>query len=137
MSNQAAVESTLSPYITVQDVEKATQFYKKVFNFDILETNNDDSGVPIHAEMLYKGQLIMCGKEGAFGSSLKSPKTSSIGSPITLCLECKNVDQFYTSALAQGAKSISAPEDMFWGARMCRLSDDDNYTWCFLTPNKS
>ena len=134
MSQKAAVESTLSPYITVQDVEKATQFYKNVFSFDILETNNDESGAPLHAEMLYKGRLILCGKEGAFGSPLKSPKTNGISSPITLCLECDNVDEFYASAIGQGATSISAPEDMFWGARMCRLSDNDNYTWCFLTP---
>jgi uncharacterized glyoxalase superfamily protein PhnB len=133
MSNKAAANAILSPYITVQDVTKATQFYNKAFNFEILEINNDESGTPVHAEMLYKGQLIMCGKEGAYGGNLQSPKTSSTASPITLCIECENVDQFYTSAVGQGATSVSEPEDMFWGARMCRLADNDNYTWCFLT----
>lgn len=132
MSN-ACPQSTLSPYLTVKDVKIAADFYQKAFNFELLELKADNDGTPVHAEMKFKDQLILFGKEGAFGGTLKSPKSSLTESPITLCITCDDVDDFYGSATGQGAKSLSEPEDMFWGARMCRLQDKDNYTWCFLT----
>lgn len=126
--------SWVSPYLTVTNVDAAVDFYKKAFQFMVSEVKPGEDGVSLHAEMQYKDQLIMVGKEGAYGSPLKAPRTSGVESPITLCVYCDDVDQFYKAALSNGAKSISAPEDMFWGDRMCKLQDPDNYTWCFLTP---
>ena len=125
---------SLSPYLTVRNVDEAVQFYEKAFQFKISEVKSDDDNTALHAEMTYKDQLIMCGKEGAYGSSIQAPATSSMESPITLCLYCDDVDEFYKKSLNHGAKSLSAPEDMFWGYRMCRLQDPDAYTWCFMTP---
>lgn len=125
--------SWLSPYLTVADVTTAVAFYKKVFGFQIKLVVPDENGVDTHAEMYYQGQLIMCGKEGAHGSPLKAPLTSGVPSPITLYLYIENVDEFYQKALKQGANGLSAPEDMFWGDRMCRLQDSDAYIWCFAT----
>src|SRR5947208_3037975 len=119
--SQQCENAAVSPYLTVIDVDKAADFYQKAFQFTLSEVKSDDDGKGMHAEMDYNGQLIMAGKQGAFGSSLKSPRTSGVESPITLCLYCDNVDEFYKSAVANGAKSISAPEDMPWGHRMCRL----------------
>jgi|ERR1700722_7417601 len=130
-SQQASV---VSPYLTVRDVDAAVKFYQKAFQFIPTQITPGKDGTSEHAEMEYKNHLIMAGKEGAWESLLKSPRTSGVDSPITLCVYCDDVDQFYTAALSNGAKSISAPEDMFWGDRMCRLQDPDNYTWCFLTP---
>jgi uncharacterized glyoxalase superfamily protein PhnB len=127
-------QTEISPYLTVRNVTEAVQFYEKAFRFKVSEIKSDEDEIGLHAEMSYKGQLIMCGKEGAYGSSLKAPATSGVESPITLCLYCDDVDTFYRNALAQGAKSISAPENMFWGYRICRLQDPDAYTWCFMTP---
>ena len=111
MSNKPSPAQTLSPYLTVTNVDAAAKFYQQAFNFDLLELNSDNDGTPIHAEMKYKDQLIMFGKEGSHGSSLKSPKTSMTESPITLCLTCEDVDHFHHAAVSHGAKSISAPED--------------------------
>jgi len=131
---QSSQTSSVSPYLTVTDVDKAADFYQKSFQFTLSEIKPGEDGKGIHAEMAYKGQLLMFGKEGAYGSPLKSPHTSGVESPITLCLYCDNVDEFYKAAMAHGAKSVGEPEDMFWGYRMCRLQDLDHYTWCFLTP---
>lgn len=137
MSTQSQHSSNtawVAPYLTVIDVETATEFYTKAFQFRVSEIKPGEDGKGIHAEMTYKDYLIMCGKEGAYGSPLKSPKTSGVESPITLCVSCDDVDDFYQKALTHGAKSISAPEDMFYGYRMCRLQDMDNYVWCFMRP---
>jgi uncharacterized glyoxalase superfamily protein PhnB len=134
MSKQSPHPSAwISPYLTVIDVDEAVDFYTKAFQFEVAQIKPGEEGTNIHAEMIYRGHLIMCGKEGAYGSPLKSPKTSGTGSPITLCVSCDDVDDFYQKALAHGAKSISTPEDMFFGYRVCRLQDIDNYVWCFMT----
>lgn len=121
----------VSPYITVSDVEKAAHFYKKAFRFEILELPPGEDGVPVHGELSYKNQLIMVGKQGAWGGTTVTPAHSKVESPINLYLYCENVDEFYQAAVNAGAKSLGAPEDMFWGDRMCRLQDPDSYIWAF------
>lgn len=133
-SEASPIAFPVSPYLTVRNVMEAAHFYEKAFQFHLSEMKPGDDGIALHAEMTYQGQLIMCGKEGAYGSPLKAPITSGVESPISLCVYCDDVDKFYKESLAQGAKSISAPENMFWEHRMCRLQDLDGYVWCFMTP---
>jgi PhnB protein len=136
MSNPLpAHASWLSPYITVLDVDKAVEFYKNVFRFEVKNLVPGEDGSGWHAEMQHKDQLIMCGKQGKYGGTSKAPAVSGIECPITLYLYCDNVDTFYTEAVSKGAEPLGAPEDMFWGDRMCRLKDLDGYVWCFATYN--
>lgn len=129
--------SWLSPYLMVKDADATLQFYQKAFGFEKLQAVPGEDGTTMHAELKYKGQTLMIGKQGAYkkeyGDDLTSPNTSKTPSPITLYAYCENVDKFYQSALAAGAKSISEPQDMFWGDRMCRLQDLDGYVWAFAT----
>jgi uncharacterized glyoxalase superfamily protein PhnB len=125
--------SCVSPYITVLDVDKSVNFYKKAFNFQVKELAPGEDGTTWHAELLYKDQLIMLGKQGAYNATSESPLASGIESPISLYLYCEDVDAFYERAMKEGAQSVDAPENMFWGDRMCRLKDLDNYIWCFAT----
>lgn len=125
--------SWLSPYLMVIDVDKAVAFYQQAFGFQLKNLVPGKDEVSMHAELNYQGQLIMCGREGAYSPEPKSPRSSGIECPITLYVYTENVDEFYQSALANGAVSVSAPEDMFWGDRMCRLKDPDDYIWSFAT----
>lgn len=122
-----------SPYLIVSDVAKAQAFYKKAFQLETGEPIVGDDGVPNHAELRYHDSTMMIGKEGNYGSTIKTPKSSGIESPIILYLYCDNVDEFYKHAVAAGAKSLLEPADMFWGDRMCALQDPDGYTWNFAT----
>jgi len=124
----------LSPYLTVKDVEKSADFYTKAFDFKVKEVSKDENGTPMHAEMLYKDQLLMFGPEGNWGNfETKTPLTSGINSPINLYIYCEDVDKFYQHAINAGAEGFSAPEDMFWGDRMCRLKCPNGYVWAFAT----
>ncbi len=123
----------VSPYITVHDVESAASFYEKAFQFQKLEMVPGEDGNIWHGEMRYKDQMIMLGKAGAYGGKTQAPKTSGVESPMNLYLYCEDVDKFYTKAVAAGAKSLVAPDNMFWGDRMCKMQDPDGYTWCFAT----
>jgi len=123
----------VSPYIIVKDVDAATDFYIKAFNFSKKELAPGDDGKSIHAELRYKDQVIMLGKEGAYGGTTCSPATTQVESPMNLYIYCENVDQFHQHAIKAGAESLSAPEDTFWGDRMCRVKCPDGYVWAFAT----
>lgn len=119
----------VSPYIIVDDADRSIDFYKKAYGFEVHEKVPGQNGKTQHAELSYKGQLIMLGA----GSPVKPPALTGVESPIALYFYTENVDEFYKHAVAAGAKSTGAPEDMFWGDRMCRLRDPDGFEWCFAT----
>lgn len=123
----------VSPYITVSDVDKMISFYAKAFNFEKKEMVPGDDGTTCHGEMKYKDQLMMFGKAGAYNGTTKSPLMSGVESPMNLYLYCEDIDDFFKQAVKAGAMPLSAPEDMFWGDRMCRLKDPEGYIWCFAT----
>ena len=124
----------LTPYLTVRDAERSLDFYQRAFGFEPgMEPMRDSEGKIVHAEMRYRGAVIMMAPENAWGGTCKSPSTSGSETPIGLYLYCDNVDGFYSRAVEQGAESIDEPTEMFWGDRMCTLRDPDGYVWSFAT----
>jgi PhnB protein len=127
----------LSPYIMVKDVDAAMEFYLKAFRFEKRDSAPGEDGTTWHAELRYKDQLVMLGKQGGYDKKTLSPATSGVESPMMLYFYCEDVDKFYQHAVAAGAKSLGEPEDMFWGDRMCRLQDPDGYIWSVATHQTS
>lgn len=128
----------MTPHLMVKDVIESMNFYQTAFCMQKGEEAADENGEMVHGELYYQGQLLMIGKEGAYEEvttirSTKSPVTSGIESPINLYLYCENVDHFYQEAINNGAESIGAPEDAFWGDRFCRLKCPNGYIWLFAT----
>lgn len=125
--------SWISPYLLVNDVEAAVKFYEKAFGFNKKQMMPGPEGNIVHAELTYQGQTIMLGKAGAFGENIQPPIASGMKSPISLYVYCDEVDKFYDTAVTAGAKSLQAPDDTFWGDRMCCLQDSEGYIWHFAT----
>jgi uncharacterized glyoxalase superfamily protein PhnB len=123
----------ISPHIIVNDVDAAMKFYQKAFGFEKKGALAGTDGILMHASLTYQGQTIMLGRAGERGSPINPPTSSKVSSPMSLYVYCDDVDQFYHNAVSAGAKSISDPEDMFWGDRVCRLQDPDGYIWSFAT----
>jgi uncharacterized glyoxalase superfamily protein PhnB len=123
----------LSPYFMVKNVDQALKFYQAAFGFKIRDQVPGEDGCTWHAEMTYYDQLLMLGKEGAWGSTAQSPASSGVEAPISLYMYTENVDEFYQHAKAQQAQCLEPPTDMFWGDRMCKIKDQDGYIWCFAT----
>jgi uncharacterized glyoxalase superfamily protein PhnB len=125
----------LIPYLVVRDAEKAVDFYQKAFGFTLTcGPHKGEDGKIQHVEMRYEDTMIMFCPEGAWGQvDKKAPATQGVQSPIVLYVYCKDVDAFYQNAVKNGAEALGAPEDCFWGDRMCRLGDQDGYQWSFAT----
>ncbi|MGF6756461.1 VOC family protein [Paraburkholderia sp. GAS42] len=119
----------LTPYLTVRDARVTIAFFEAAFGFAVRDSVNDD-GVVMHVEMTYQGQLIvMFAPEGGFGSTAKTPKSAGAIAPQSFYLYVDDVNAVYARALAAGAKSLSAPEDQFWGDRFAQIEDPDGYRW--------
>jgi uncharacterized glyoxalase superfamily protein PhnB len=121
----------LSPYLTVKDADAALEFYQRAFGFEKKSTFPGPDGRTGHAEMVWQDALIMFGPEGA--CQAKAPATTGIDSPVHLYVYCEDVDALYIRATKAGAKSVMAPQEMFWGDRLCTLLDPDGHAWNFAT----
>ncbi|MBB3257798.1 putative glyoxalase superfamily protein PhnB [Paraburkholderia bannensis] len=119
----------LTPYLTVRDARAAIAFFEAAFGFAVRDSVEDEGAV-MHVEMTYHDQLIvMFAPEGAFGSTARTPKSSDAIAPQSFYLYVDNVDAVYARALDAGAKSLSEPQDQFWGDRFAQVEDLDGYRW--------
>lgn len=123
----------LSAYLTVKDADKSIDFYSQAFGFVIDEVSNDEKGVPQHVSMKKEDAVIMFAPEGAWGSTKKTPANLNVSCPMSLYIYCEDVDKLYKQAISYGAKSVTEPNDSFWGDRFCAVMDMDGYEWWFAT----
>jgi uncharacterized glyoxalase superfamily protein PhnB len=123
----------LTPYLCVKDPDASLDFYQRAFGFEKKATMPGPDGRTGHAEMTFRDALIMFGPEGAYGSPVRAPATLGIPSPVNLYVYCDDVDALYARATQAGARGDVPPNDMFWGDRMCKLTDPDGHSWSFAT----
>lgn len=119
----------LTPYLTVRSAQASIQFFSDAFGFEKRDLIDEDGAI-MHVEMSYHGQLIvMFAPEGAFGSTARTPRSADAIAPQSFYLYVDDVDATYRRALDAGAKSLSAPQDQFWGDRFAQIEDLDGYRW--------
>lgn len=123
----------LSPYLTVKDAAATCDFYQRAFGFEKKFQMAGPDGKPGHTEMVYRDALIMFGPEGCSSDTCKAPATLGINSPVGLYVYCDDVDALFQRATAAGAQVGFPPTTMFWGDRLCKLSDPDGHVWNFAT----
>lgn len=122
----------LTPALTVQDADRAVAFYEKAFGFEKRFALPGPDGRTLHAEVAWRDALIMVGPECP-QHPCKSPATSGARPADVFYIYCDDVDALYQRAVAAGAKTEEAPQEMFWGDRVCTLIDPDGYRWSFAT----
>lgn len=121
--------AAVTTMLTVTDMKKAVDFYKKAFGFTTTGIMNGPDGKPMHAELELRGSKIMLGPEMGPG---KSAKTLG-GSPTTLYLTSENVDKAVAKAVKLGATQQGEVADMFWGDRCGTITDPEGYNWMIGT----
>ncbi len=122
---------TLTPYLTINGVAKAIEFYKSAFGAEELHRMPGPDGKVMHAEIKIGDSIIMlsdeCPEMGA-----KSPQTLN-GTPVAIFMYVQDVDKAYNQATASGAISVMEPKDQFWGDRYCNLIDPFGHKWALAT----
>ncbi|PRF75464.1 glyoxalase [Burkholderia multivorans] len=119
----------LTPYLTVRNARASIDFFQAAFGFALRDVLDEDGAI-MHVEMVYRGQLIvMFAPEGAFGSTARTPKSANAIAPQSFYLYVDDVDATWQRALDAGAKSLTAPQNQFWGDRFAQIEDLDGYRW--------
>lgn len=115
--------NSVSPYLTVRDVNALIDFLVTVFDGEVKERITRPDGSAGHAEVRIGDSLIMMG--GATPSCEVHPAT--------LYTYVADVDATYQKALAAGATSDTPPTDMFYGDRAAAVRDPSGNQWWIAT----
>ena len=123
---------TLSPYLVVQDPDRAIDFYKKAFGAEEVDRMTGPDGKTVmHATLRIGDSMLML--TGEFPNmGCKSPKMLG-GSPVTVHMYVRDVDSAYKRAIGAGATAKMQVADMFWGDRFGTLTDPFGHEWSIAT----
>lgn len=123
--------NSVSVYLVVPDSVEALAFYEKAFGTRTQSRMASPDNKTVHAEMKLGNSTIMLADENPrFG--LKSPQ--SIGCcTASLHVYVEDVDAVFAQATAAGCQVMMPPSDMFWGDRLCRVSDPYGHQWGIAT----
>lgn len=122
----------LVPFLTVQDINRAVDFYQKAFGFELVGDyrNQEDSDMAF-VQMKFNGALMMFREEGGRSQS-KSPASLNAEAPAWFILYCDDVDAQFKQAVDANAEVFHEPFDAEWGERMCKVADPDRHSWSFV-----
>lgn len=125
----------VSPYLTVEDSDRALRFYADAFGAcEVFRNTTPDGAKIIHAAMLINGGLVMLSDDfpEMNGGHCRSPRAIG-GTPVTIHLDLPDVDVTWQAAIAAGAKVVMPLGDMFWGDRYGIVEDPFGHRWSLAT----
>ena len=122
---------SLIPGLSIRGAADAIAFYKKAFGAKELSRMPGPDGKLMHAELKIGDRVLFLGDE-APEMGAPSPQTLG-GSPVSLMHYVKDVDAVYARAVAEGAKPVMPPADMFWGDRYGMVLDPWGHRWGLAT----
>jgi PhnB protein len=123
---------TITPHLVVKGASQAIEFYKKAFGAQELGRMPGPDGKSIMHAHLKIGDSHLFLNDEFPQMGCRGPEIGT-RSPVAMHLYVEDVDSAFTTALAAGAQSIMAPEDMFWGDRYGKLVDPFGHEWSLAT----
>ena len=115
--------NTVTPYLNIKGIDEFVDFLSEVFSGELTERLSGPEGRTIHAEVKIGDSLIMIGEQ----------PDGSESSPGVLYVYTEDVDELYQKSLDHGCKSISAPQDQFYGDRSAGFEDPFGVQWWVAT----
>lgn len=122
---------TLTPFLTVRDAARASEFYKQAFGAEERGVAKDPDGKVMHAELKIGDSIIMLSDEYPDFGSL-SPESIG-GSGMGLHIYLADVDAAFDRAVKAGAQVEMPVMDQFWGDRYGKLRDPFGHKWSIGT----
>jgi len=113
--------TTVTPYLSVVDVERLVQFAKEAFG--AVETGRSIGGSGhLHCELRIGDSMLMCTNAAAGRER-----------PLAFHLYVPDADAVYQRALEVGAESLGAPQDRPYGERQGGVKDPTGNLWYIAT----
>jgi uncharacterized glyoxalase superfamily protein PhnB len=123
---------TLTAHLVVKGAGNAIDFYKKAFGArELGRLATPDGKSIVHADLKVGDSHVFLADE--------VPKTGCLapesigGTPVTIHLYVKDVDDAFRKAVAAGARVKMPLSDMFWGDRCGVLADPFGHAWSVAT----
>jgi PhnB protein len=121
----------LTPYLAVEDAEKAIEFYKDAFGATEMVRMPTPDGRVAHAELQIGDSKLML--SDPFPQSSVRPPAERGGTTASIFMYVDDVDATFEQAQKAGAQVVSELEDMFWGDRFGTVSDPFGHVWSIAT----
>jgi uncharacterized glyoxalase superfamily protein PhnB len=121
----------VTAHLVIRDCPRAIEFYGKAFGAKELGRMTGPDGKIAHAELKLGDRIVMMDEENA-AMGATSPEAIG-GTPVTLMLYVKDVDQVFARAVEAGATAVMPVADMFWGDRYGKLKDPFGHHWSIAT----
>lgn len=132
-TNEGRGFRTLTPYLAVNDAEKAIDWYKNALGAKEISRTGTPDGKILHCELMLGDSRFML-SDIFPGSDLVDPKTN--GASGNLHVYAKNIDDLFQRAVENGCEITMPLENQFWGDRYGKLRDPFGHVWSFGFPVK-
>jgi len=119
--------NTLTPYLAVEDAERAIEFYKDAFGAEENLRMPGPDGKIAHAELQLGDSKLML--SDPFPQSNVRPPSERGGPTASIFMYCEDVDAVFEQAKRAGATVEMELQDMFWGDRFGTLVDPFGQVW--------
>jgi PhnB protein len=122
---------SVTPYLCIDGAARAIEFYKKAFGAKERMRMEAPGGKIGHAEITIGDSIIMMADEYP-EMEFRSPRARG-GTPVTLHIYVKNVDQAFPRAIEAGATVKQPLKNQFYGDRSGTLEDPFGHIWHLST----
>jgi PhnB protein len=122
---------SVTPYLTIDGCGSAIDFYVRAFGAKEIARMPGPGGKVMHAELEIGDSVVMMSDELP-EQGTRSPRALG-GTAGSIMLYVKDCDRIYRNAVDAGARSLQAPQDMFWGDRFSRIEDPYGHQWAIAT----
>ncbi|MBX3200811.1 MAG: VOC family protein [Labilithrix sp.] len=114
---------TVNPALIVAVVPRLVTFLVRTFDAVEVRRMALPGGAVIQAEVTIDDSLVM----------IMAARAGAGPMPCSLGIYTDDVDATYVRALAEGARSLQAPADQFYGHRTARIEDPAGNQWTIHT----
>jgi uncharacterized glyoxalase superfamily protein PhnB len=134
MSEPATSMQTFYPAMRYADARAAIAWLTAAFGFEEAVCYPGDEGSVAHAQLRFRGGLVMIGSARDDGYPIKPPaERGGLTGSIYVAVPASEIDAHYAHTKAAGAKIHMDIHDTDYGSRDYSAFDPEGYLWSFGT----
>ena len=125
--------ASIIPTLRYRDAPEMIDWLCKAFGFEKRLVVPGEDGTIAHAQVTYANGMVMVGsaRDDDFGRLQVPPGSESATVTQSAYIVVPDVDAHHATALAAGARIVTAPEDQPYGGRFYSCRDPEGHLWNF------